>query len=369
MQSGHTCPFPADPSMPTAAQVTFWGNVNDPNSGGVEKIMVTCGLHFREFKPVILSRGPQGLKTCQGIPSYNFQENKLRNRICNKILGLKRPCYDGLIQVLRELRPDVLHFHNRPEYVDALARKLAHRPLVVCHLHLYYDRYAMPKRADLFIANSPSVAEHFKKQFKPSVPVAVAGNPIPFDFTNLDGARLGNATPIRRFFFAGGGSPHKGAMEVMEAFARFVGDHPKAELIVCGPSCSNIQRSIPGVQVLGQISPALYREQISRADAFISAAHFEPFGVGILEAMAVGLPVIASKNAGIFEFIGTEPVLSVEPKNAASLLAAMETVMLEAPEARDERILAAHVASRRFTGEQIASEMEAHYLKHRLTEK
>jgi len=64
---------------------------------------------------------------------------------------------------------------------------------------------------------------------------------------------------------------------------------------------------------------ALIREY-AKADFLILPSLFEPFGIVLLEAMAAGLPVIASKVGGIPEVVGDgDSGLLVEPGNTTSL--------------------------------------------------
>jgi glycosyltransferase involved in cell wall biosynthesis len=69
-------------------------------------------------------------------------------------------------------------------------------------------------------------------------------------------------------------------------------------------------------------------EQIQKMDVLVNASRREPFGIVLLEAMALGVPVIASAHGGPLEII--EPDRSgvlVESPNAGSLADALERVL------------------------------------------
>ena len=59
-------------------------------------------------------------------------------------------------------------------------------------------------------------------------------------------------------------------------------------------------------------------------DVFVSAARFEPFGLAILEAMAAGLPIVATKTLGPCEFVADERVLWVDIGDGGALSAKLK---------------------------------------------
>jgi glycosyltransferase involved in cell wall biosynthesis len=81
-----------------------------------------------------------------------------------------------------------------------------------------------------------------------------------------------------------------------------------------------------------------YRKDMARVlsamDIFIFPSHEESFGITLTEAMALGLPVVASKKAGVLDIVlDGESGLLVEPRNAAALAEAIKK-FIENPELR-----------------------------------
>ncbi len=73
-------------------------------------------------------------------------------------------------------------------------------------------------------------------------------------------------------------------------------------------------------------------QEFSRADLFVLPSLFEPYGIVLTEAMAAGLPIVASRVGGVPEVVAEgENALLVPPGDPAALAAAMEEL------ARDDR--------------------------------
>ena len=75
-----------------------------------------------------------------------------------------------------------------------------------------------------------------------------------------------------------------------------------AELLLVGSwqlEVDRLKRLPAGVRFLGPVGPEKLRELYRESDVFVFPSFFEGFGLVILEAMACGLPVIASdRSAG-----------------------------------------------------------------------
>jgi glycosyltransferase involved in cell wall biosynthesis len=91
-----------------------------------------------------------------------------------------------------------------------------------------------------------------------------------------------------------------------------------------------------------RLMPALYRA----ATSVVCPSVKEGFGLVALEAMASGIPVIASRLAPFTEYLGDEDVAWCDPFDAASIAAAMtyslEPARRSALVARGEKVAARH---------------------------
>jgi glycosyltransferase involved in cell wall biosynthesis len=108
-----------------------------------------------------------------------------------------------------------------------------------------------------------------------------------------------NDGPIR-FIYAGGCSIRKGIPVLLEAWEK--AQLREAELSLVGSwqlAEDRLKRLPRGVKFVGPVGPERLRELYRESDVFVFPSFFEGFGLVLLEAMACGLPAIASdRSAG-----------------------------------------------------------------------
>jgi len=129
------------------------------------------------------------------------------------------------------------------------------------------------------------------------------------------GANLGNGADI---------GDRKGGEMVIEAFRKL--NLPDARLLLKAGPNSAIMRigGDPRIAIMAHTLPEQdYAMLLATADCFVYPSHGEGFGLQPLEAMAVGLPVIAPAYSGMADFIKPETavVLPVRGEKVAQLYA------------------------------------------------
>jgi glycosyltransferase involved in cell wall biosynthesis len=100
--------------------------------------------------------------------------------------------------------------------------------------------------------------------------------------------------------------PVKGFDLLVRALARAVAEGVDARLVLigAGPEESRLRSLAEGLglaerlRLAGAVTPDEMVEHLARADAFVSASRREGFGVAIVEALATGLPVLATRVGG-----------------------------------------------------------------------
>lgn len=112
---------------------------------------------------------------------------------------------------------------------------------------------------------------------------------------------------------------------------------------------------VDGVRFLGGIAeadkPSVYR--LARAFGFLT--YFEGFGMPALEAMAAGVPVLASNRASVPEVVG-EAGLVVDPDDRPGVVAGLERILTD-ESLRDRMIAAGARRAELFTWEESVRKM------------
>jgi glycosyltransferase involved in cell wall biosynthesis len=85
------------------------------------------------------------------------------------------------------------------------------------------------------------------------------------------------------------------------------------------------------VQVLGAVSDSELDTLYTQADAFVLPSLFEGYGMAYAEAMAYGLPIIATNAGAIPDTVPSEAGLLVSPADVPALTLALKTVIEDAP--------------------------------------
>jgi glycosyltransferase involved in cell wall biosynthesis len=144
---------------------------------------------------------------------------------------------------------------------------------------------------------------------------------------------LGVPSDVFAFFFVGRLSPVKDLGTLLDAFARLSpAIQDRAHLYVVGDGSERAgleaQRAALGlrerVTFLGARSEV--GELLLAADAFVMSSKSEGLPMVLLEAMAVGVPCVATAVGGIPQLFGDDRGLMVPAQDAAALANAMERV-------------------------------------------
>jgi starch synthase len=151
--------------------------------------------------------------------------------------------------------------------------------------------------ADLVLV-ACSFVEKTIREFHPDKKIALAHYGVDAEFWCPAGGgdqETAEGGPLR-FIYAGGCSIRKGIPVLLEAWdkARL----RDAELLLVGSwqlADSKLKELPRGVKFLGPVGPEQLRELYRESDVFVFPSFFEGFGLVILEAMACGLPVIATE--------------------------------------------------------------------------
>jgi phosphatidylinositol alpha-mannosyltransferase len=244
-------------------------------------------------------------------------------------------------ELLAEHRFDILHFHE--PLVPFLSPTVLDQSntINVATFHAFGGfspsywvgrRFAggLLEKLDGRIAVS-GAARHFISRYFPG-DYRIIPNGVDLD-------RFGDAEPLEEWrdgtiniLFVGRFEERKGLIHLLKAYHRLRKRHVDARLLVIGsgPKAREYRRfvglrQIRDVEFLGRLTDTEKARFFASADIFCSpATGQESFGVVLLEAMAAGVPIVASDIHGYKNVVqrGVQGLL-VEPKNHRALAAAL----------------------------------------------
>jgi glycosyltransferase involved in cell wall biosynthesis len=76
-------------------------------------------------------------------------------------------------------------------------------------------------------------------------------------------------------------------------------------------------------EYLPKLPPAEVPGEIARSDVLLQASRYEPFALTVAEALATGVPVVATSEVGAIEGVGRDVVSEVEPGDVAAMASAL----------------------------------------------
>ena len=131
---------------------------------------------------------------------------------------------------------------------------------------------------------------------------------------------------------------HKNVVGMIEAFSKISQKFPEVSLVITGrpdPTYPEVIETIQKFQLEDRVKRVgLVPEQdlydlVGAADAYVFPSFYEGFGLPPLEAMASGVPVMASKSSCIPEICGKENALFFDPNNINEISASMEKILTD----------------------------------------
>ena len=288
----------------------------------------------------------------RGIPLHTFA---MRGHLEPKLLLRLRA-------LMQELRPSLVHTHLfHADLYGALAARWAQVPALVSSRHNDNAfRRRQPWRglnrrlwrmADAGIAISQAVADfvvevenaprdklrviHYGLQWQPSP------NAERQALRRSMRTQLGFAQTQPLLAMACRLIEQKGVSDALQAFAGTRSEFPEARLLIAGdgPLRAQLESEATQAGLTGSVRFLGWRDDVPQllaaCDLFLMPSLWEGFGLVLLEAMAQGLPVVASRVSAIPEIVvAGETGLLAPPRDVPALREALLTLLRDPPLAR-----------------------------------
>lgn len=262
---------------------------------------------------------------------------------------------------LRKQKCDIVHVHNFSQFIPIL-RAFNPEVKIVLHMHcdwlVQLDRRMIERRlsqTDLVI----SCSEYVTKKIRECFPHFASHCQTVYNGVDVNrfipGYESGKARTngTKRLLFVGRISPEKGLHVLLEAFHTIVKYYPQTQVEIVGPYDKAPREFIIDLHddnkitdlklfykenYLSQLKAMLHpdlashvtftghiqQEQLNgnycRADVLVNPSLSESFGMSLIEAMATGVPVVATRVGGMSEIVEEDKTgMLVEPGNAHAL--------------------------------------------------
>ena len=266
----------------------------------------------------------------QARVDYLEQEKILHVSIRNSfgVFSAKR-----IADFVKENEIDIVHAHVARDYIPAsIACIAAKRAKFVVTRHVMFplkpfNRFAL-KNLSRAIGVSPAVGNALKQVF-PNEKIRVIPNGINFDSTD-EAQRLKQRLEFREFHSippeallvgsVGQLIPLKGQRDLVLAAAEVVKVVPAARFVIVGKDHAVDKKFRQELRRLAKVSGLdehiLWLDWtddlqtlFAAIDLYVSPSHSESFGLATLEAMAAGLPVVATETDGSLELLERKETL------------------------------------------------------------
>lgn len=256
-----------------------------------------------------------------------------------------RRSWSKIREALRVFEPDVVHVHEPFSPSTSMLTMVASAAPVVATFHAHHERSRLlaaaapalrrlARRIDAAVAVSEAAAAFAAPAL--AGPVEVVPNGVDVERFGRPAAAEGLPAG-RRILWVNRLDPQKGFPVMVRAFARLAAELEDVCLVVAGDGrdrealelLSEVDRR--RVVMLGTVPNADLPAYHAAADVFAApATGHESFGVVLVEAMAAGLPVVATDIPGYREVVadGVEGLL-VPPHDPGALAAALRRVLTD----------------------------------------
>lgn len=320
-------------------------------SGVEEYIIRLLNALFKDHPSVSFKLFVSGMKSAHADYAFDRHYNveivhlKIPNKLLNaSFLLFKRPYIDVLLGGVDVLfLPNILFAGISPKtpyMVTIHDLSFEHFPEFLNMKRKLWHRFVQPRKLAEKAAHVITVSEASKEDIQNTygidthkISVVYSGEAEKVVVAKDDIKRVKKKYHLPEKFFLCFGTlePRKNISGIVEAFARFQKTSPGYSLVIAGSDGWKIGDAYKNALTRVKKGSILFTGFVDEKDkfavykaatGFLFLSHFEGFGFPLLEASAVGTPIIASAHSSYFEIIG-DGALLVDPSNVNEMKGAM----------------------------------------------
>ncbi len=234
---------------------------------------------------------------------------------------------------LHRVHPRALLLHAHDSHALAIGLPVAalmHLPIVATRRSISPPGMLWHRPARI-MAVSEAVAQVLRKAGVEPAKIVVVPSGIDGRLVATRTAHASDSEPC--IVAMGALTREKGHATLLEAFGLLASSIPGSRLLILGngPELARLTARARRLGLERRVTFAGEQEHpaaaLAGAAVFVQPSHREALGTAVLEAMAIGIPVIGSDTGGLSELIGGGAGVLVPPANAALLAAAITTVL------------------------------------------
>jgi len=321
---------------------------------GINVGVISAG--FVPFKRQFFKYPYPPFDEADGVSVYRFYKRiiipgRIANKVLNKsLVGLYLKLFERYIT--EQGMPDIIHAHNCL-YAGVVALRIKKRdkiPYVITEHSTGFARGLISSRqaklirevlknADVKTVVSTKLGSLLENLFGadacPNYPIY---NILDDRFVKEENILKGVKNDKGAFIFLNiaGLDPKKNHSTLLDAFAHKFKDNSNVRLKIGGdgPLRKQLESKAKDLKIERQVifTGLLSREKVLReminCDVFVLSSTFETFGVVLIEALACGKPVVATKCGGPEDIVNSTNGYLVPKKNVRALGNAMEDIYL-----------------------------------------
>jgi glycosyltransferase involved in cell wall biosynthesis len=308
------------------------------------------------------------------LPKENILELPLRNSL-NILSAFK------LARLLKDLRIEIIHAHVARDYpLAALAASRADPTQLVLTRHVLFHLHKSHRLTLRYVARviavSRAVSDRLRAQrIFDRARITVVHNGIDIERFARGGEGAAAKPPGARLRVGmiGHLAPIKGQKEFLRAAAIVCKSRDDVDFVIVGEDKSykgenrrRLEKLIGELNLGKQVILQGWTDDVPKLlgtlDLFVSPARAEPFGLSIVEAMAAGVPVLATMSEGACEIIDPDQTGRLVPlRDVDALAGEMLDLLQDGVECQRLSANARRAVRDRFSLERMVDETENVY--------